>query len=252
MAINIKDHLRDLSASITSVFGQERWYAAYSALALVIIQVGIGFVLKAAQTNGEYGFSPSASVTISELIKMLLAGGMFYREWKEREPTSSTAEYHQIETHQIETQPRESDVDEESLEGGTAVSSQVDDQEMVEIEDKTTPRSYWQAVRTEVSIDVIFGLCVLALFYVLINNLVSRGRFFSLVHDANRNKIFVSYRLADPATVQLTKSGVTCITALVLIVVMRVKVSRVQWLAIVMQVSLHFITMLGLLLTSLL
>lgn len=235
MAINIQSHLRDLSESIASVFGQERWYAAYSALALVIIQVGIGFVLKAAQTNGEYGFSPSASVTISELLKMLLAGGMFYREWKEREPTSSSAEYHQVETW-----PRTSDdVDEESLEGGTAVSSQVDETEMVEIEDKTTPRSYWHAVRTEVSIDVIFGLCVLALFYVLINNLVSRDRFSSLVYDADRYKIFVSYRLADPATVQLTKSGVACITALVLIVVMRVKVSRVQWLAIVIQVSLN-------------
>jgi hypothetical protein len=168
MAINIQERFRDLSASIASVFGQERWYAAYSALALVVIQVGIGFVLKAAQTNGEYGFSPSASVTISELLKMLLACGMFYREWKEREPTFSTAEY-----HQVETRPRTSDVDEESLEGGTVVSSQVDEQEMeIELEDKTTPRSYWQAVRTEVSVDVIFGLCVLALFYVLINNLV--------------------------------------------------------------------------------
>ncbi|KZZ88481.1 Nucleotide-sugar transporter [Moelleriella libera RCEF 2490] len=79
--------------------------------------------------------------------------------------------------------------------------------------------SSWTAVRSEGSVDVTFGLGLLALFYVLINNL-----------------IFVSYQAADPATIQLTKSGVTCITALVLIFALKTEITSVQWLAIILQV----------------
>lgn len=43
--------------------------------------------------------------------------------------------------------------------------------------------------------------------------------------------------MADPGTIQLTKSGVTFITALVMIATLNTKISKIQWIAIVMQVS---------------
>lgn len=165
-------HLKSLSSTITGILAQERLYAFYSALALVVIQVGIGVVLKAAQNGGQYSFSPSASVTISELLKMLLAGGMFYREWKIRDREAGSVEYHQVGSPAGTGVPLESDVDEDSLEGGTAVPSQTEEQDLDFDTKGHGAESFWYALRTEVSIDVIFGLCVLALFYVLINNLV--------------------------------------------------------------------------------
>jgi hypothetical protein len=42
--------------------------------------------------------------------------------------------------------------------------------------------------------------------------------------------------MADPGTIQLTKSGVTLITALVMIATLNQQVSKTQWMAITMQV----------------
>lgn len=169
----IRNVFTSYSSALTRALAQERWYAAYSALALVVIQVGIGVVLKAAQTGGQYAFSPSASVTISELLKMLLAGVLFHREWRERNRgPAARAEYRQVDT----ANRLSSDSDNESLERGRteeAANSQTSRAEDArDIENQFTNRTFWHALRTEVSIDVIFGLCVLALFYVLINNLV--------------------------------------------------------------------------------
>jgi hypothetical protein len=47
-------------------------------------------------------------------------------------------------------------------------------------------------------------------------------------------QIFVSYKMADPGTIQLTKSGATLITALVMIVTINNKISKIQWIAILM------------------
>ena len=49
-------------------------------------------------------------------------------------------------------------------------------------------------------------------------------------------QIFVSYKMADPGTIQLTKSGVTFITALVMIGALGAKISKIQWIAIIIQV----------------
>ena len=51
-------------------------------------------------------------------------------------------------------------------------------------------------------------------------------------------QIFVSYKMADLGTIQLTKSGVTFITALVMIITLGSKISRIQWIAIIIQVAL--------------
>lgn len=52
------------------------------------------------------------------------------------------------------------------------------------------------------------------------------------------DQLFLSYKMADPGTIQLTKSGVTLITALVMIATLNQQVSKTQWMAISMQVRL--------------
>ncbi|KAK3078881.1 hypothetical protein LTS18_006379 [Coniosporium uncinatum] len=71
----------------------------------------------------------------------------------------------------------------------------------------------------EVPTETKYGFAQLALFYALINNTV-----------------FVLYRLADPGTIQLIKSGTTLITALVIYCFLGTRIVRGQWLAILLQV----------------
>lgn len=158
-----------LAQGLASVLSHRRWYAAYSAAALVLIQVGIGIVLKAAQTDNHYAFSPSSSVTISEFLKMLLAIGFFYREWAARVAENAGRAYLPVSasddsvplTYEMERPLEESDKQREM--GDEALQ-------------KTglwVERSFLTAMRKEVSTDIAFGLGLLSLFYVLINNLVS-------------------------------------------------------------------------------
>jgi hypothetical protein len=60
---------------------------------------------------------------------------------------------------------------------------------------------------------------------------------------ANDDQLFLSYKMADPGTIQLTKSGVTLITALVMIATLNQQVSKTQWMAIAMQVWLNLQTL---------
>jgi hypothetical protein len=157
--------------------------AAYlAALGLVGIQVGIGIVLKIAQTGGTYAFSPSASVTISEFLKMLLSTMFFWRECKARaasgiQPSTrgGGSGYSPIGAG-LPVSDRsglgdyEKDGDEESASSNGHASSS----------DKPTGparplnmRVFWSYVRGEVTVDVRYGFCNLAMFYVLINNSVS-------------------------------------------------------------------------------
>lgn len=73
---------------------------------------------------------------------------------------------------------------------------------------------------TEVSTDAQYGFSKLALLYALINNTV-----------------FVLYKLADPGTIQLIKSGITLVTGLVLWFTLGSKIAKLQRVAIMLQVS---------------
>ncbi|KAL2876535.1 hypothetical protein SGCOL_008110 [Colletotrichum sp. CLE4] len=205
-------------------------HAAYAAaLGLVAIQVGIGIIMKISQTGGSYSFSPSASVTISEFLKMLLSTIFFYNECKRRvadgiRPSTrgGGSGYASIATELplAERSSLDEKREEEGLNGSASSSSTGN---IVERNNGPLPpldvRTYWSYVRGEVTRDVRYGFCNLALFYVLINN-----------------SIFVSYKMADPGTIQLTKSGVTFITALVMIATLNTKISKIQWIAILMQI----------------
>ncbi|RDW84823.1 UDP-galactose transporter [Coleophoma cylindrospora] len=193
--------------------------AAYAAaLGLIAIQVGIGIIMKISQSKGTYDFSPSSSVTISEFFKMLLSTLFFYRECKtriaNREPAHTplpTSERNSFE----ETKPFAEDQTSDLNGNGHSMSPTSAYTPAANMDIKT----FILFIRNEVSRDTRYGFAQLALFYALINN-----------------TIFVAYKLADPGTIQLTKSGVTFITALVMIATLGSKITKIQWIAIVIQI----------------
>lgn len=144
-----------------------------AALALVGIQVGIGLIMKGSQKDGKYAFSPSASVTISEFLKLLLSTAFFWRECKARAARSEAphgpASWSQEELSFSESKPFIDDTDSNR-------SRSVDEYPKEGTENYVSPlldlRTFWQYVKYEVSLDVRYGFAQLALFYVLINNLV--------------------------------------------------------------------------------
>ena len=45
----------------------------------------------------------------------------------------------------------------------------------------------------------------------------------------------MAYKVADPGTIQLLKSGITLITALVMLFVLGTRIVKLQWIAIITQ-----------------
>lgn len=173
-------------------------HAAYTAaLALVAIQVGIGIILKAAQTaGGKYAFSPSASVAISEFFKMVLSTIFFYRECRRRaadgvRPSTRGGGggpgYSTLPATDLPTTERRSSIEEKEREEGLPDSGNANGSASSDgngvgsggVEKHTSGplphlsyRTFWSYFRGEVTVDVRYGFANLALFYVLINNSV--------------------------------------------------------------------------------
>lgn len=82
-----------------------------------------------------------------------------------------------------------------------------------------TLEEFWNYCKNEVPMDTKYGFFQLALLYALINN-----------------TIFVAYKLADPGTIQLLKSGITLITALVMLFALGTRIVKLQWIAIIIQI----------------
>jgi hypothetical protein len=155
--------------------------AAYlAALGLVGIQVGIGVIMKTAQSGGSYAFSPSGSITISEFLKLILSSIFFYRECKTRAQTgvgpstrgSDTAYASLADDHQ-DLEIQDKDEDSSSL---TALDSEDEGSRDSGPSSPPLPfglRTFWSYIRGEVRDDVRFGFYNLALIYILINNSVS-------------------------------------------------------------------------------
>ena len=151
--------------------------AAYAAaLGLVAIQVGIGIIMKASQSGGTYTFSPSASVTISEFLKMCLSLWFFYRECRQRaadgiRPSTrgGGSGYSSLAGSDLPTTERSS-MEEKERSDGVEVPGDVAPK--AKILPHLDVRTYWSYIRGEVTENVRYGFCNLALFYVLINNSV--------------------------------------------------------------------------------
>lgn len=163
--------------------------AYMAALGLVAIQVGIGIILKAAQTGGTYAFSPSASVTISEFLKMVLSTIFFHSECRRRArdkigPSTrgggdGYTSLGGVSSHggasDLPTSERESFDDKEREDSGFVQAPPANGHAPEKHSGplpKLDLRTFWSYVRGEVTVDVRYGFCNLALFYVLINNSV--------------------------------------------------------------------------------
>ena len=198
-------------------------YAA--ALALIIIQVGIGILFKASQTDGKYSFSASSSVTISEFLKFVLATIFFYRECAARHPTHTpvpaSEELADLVSDDEKSGRYHDDEDDSEDSAFLHRAGKVADR----LGRLRTPgmtmdlKTFYAHVLKELPSESRYGFVLLALFYVLINNTV-----------------FLQYKLSDPGTIQLIKSGTTLITAVVSLVFLGTKVARGQWIAISLQV----------------
>lgn len=121
-----------------------------------------------------YGFSATSSVTISEFLKFLLSSFFFWREFKRRAGASSisqdTPNAGSVTLEEIEEgkeRPRDSEElnfeDEDPLHGSNESFSSP----------RTTFAAFVQAVKDEIPSETRYGFAHLALFYVLINNIVS-------------------------------------------------------------------------------
>ncbi|KAG4441639.1 hypothetical protein IFR05_002846 [Cadophora sp. M221] len=212
---------------LLTLWSQHTYNAAYlSALCLVIIQVSIGCIMRSSQTSGKYTFSTSSSVTISEFFKFLISSALMARAArKEREREGDEKAMGEIGA--------ERGSEEEEGKRGREKERVGDDDELgvgVGVEDERLiygggkahgkvglVRAYVRSLGM-VSIENRYGFVKLALLYALINN-----------------TIFVAYKLADPGTIALVRSGVIFITALIMVLALGSDISKIQWTAIIIQ-----------------
>ncbi|XMA07251.1 hypothetical protein WAI453_000042 [Rhynchosporium graminicola] len=234
-----------LSSLPTSVYNP----AYLSALCLVIIQVGIGCIMRSSQTGGQYTFSTSSSVTISEFFKFLISSALICRSAMEEKRARNGNDGlggHElvrgeeggevIEIGMMEEERQEGNGKQDGFldaggyrgSGSGSGSERGDDERLLfggasekgcgsEYRRTSLLGAYVKSLRA-VSVENRYGFAKLALLYALINN-----------------TIFVAYKLADPGTIALVRSGVIFITALIMVLALRADISKIQWTAIVIQ-----------------
>jgi hypothetical protein len=133
--------------------------------------------------TNRYGFSATSSVTISEFLKFLLSSFFFWREFKRRGGAQQLNQ---------DTPLASGSVSLEDIEEGKERARQSEDLSFEEedplhgidksyVTQRSTFYAFVQAAREEIPVETRFGFAHLALFYVLINNIVSSrhidGRF---------------------------------------------------------------------------
>ncbi|RCI17269.1 hypothetical protein L249_3151, partial [Ophiocordyceps polyrhachis-furcata BCC 54312] len=199
------------------------YQAVAAATGLVAIQVGLGVILKLAQNDGSYSFSTSGSVSISEFGKLILSTILFCRECSHRIARGMKPRTHtggDYESPPLTSTPgassrgqngRDEDDEEEYFPHVKLQYNMVDA--------KLSPAVVWRYFRGEVTDEKQAGFYILALCYTLINN-----------------SIFLSYYLADPGTIQLSKSSGALMTAVIMVVSLKTALSRIQWATIFLQV----------------
>ena len=190
--------------SIVTLF--KRWVGILSpayaaALALIFIQVSIGLIYKASQTNGKYasprftiapqvadvcsryGFSASSSVTISEFCKFLLSTFFFYGEWRKRKHTALAQDDRDEEVaHELKRRDSDSRDGMDDDDGESSTTLRLSQEDYVgNIPSwmggyvRGSHMDFVTAVKQEITIDVRYGFAHLALFYVVMNNMVGNG-----------------------------------------------------------------------------
>ncbi|KAH9217737.1 nucleotide-sugar transporter-domain-containing protein, partial [Leptodontidium sp. 2 PMI_412] len=205
--------------SLHTLWSLHTYNAAYlSALCLVIIQVSIGCIMRSSQTSGKYTFSTSSSVTISEFFKFLISSVLMVR--------AARREGDEKGMHELvpgsESEGGEKEREKERVVDDDELTVGVEDERLIYGGGKAHGkvgfvRGYVKTLGM-VSVENRYGFAKLALLYALINN-----------------TIFVAYKLADPGTIALIRSGVIFITALIMVLAIGADISKIQWTAIIIQ-----------------
>ena len=206
--------------------------AIVAAVALVIVQVGVGIIYKIAQqANGAYAFSQSSSIAISEFLKLAISTACFYAQCRKRQGITHPNDSHyrgdegsgNEKVHDHDASPYDLVSNEEntrdSQDGTDKGRNRHTEQERQQRRSWIGPAAFFSAIRNETSSATVYGMAQLALLYAIINNTV-----------------FLLYRLSDPGTYALVKSGTTIVTALNLMISCGQPITRRQWMAIAFQV----------------
>jgi hypothetical protein len=167
-----------------------------AALALIAIQVAIGIIMKTAQTSGDYAFSASASLTISEFFKLLISTALFYREYRKRprrtDILNSPESFELFLSPSGQSSARSSS--DHSCEENSGDNEKESNRSSEDAEGWTPPKlfsvsSFWGQFQEEMSTENRYGFVQLALLYALINNTVSRSSAMiiaKLISDTSR------------------------------------------------------------------
>ncbi|KZL75522.1 UDP-galactose transporter [Colletotrichum tofieldiae] len=177
-----------------------------AALGLVLLQAGAAVNLWNARERGQFSFSPSSSLTLSECLRCAVATLLLRREIRTR---AASPEYSSLDG-------RSDELDLGTEDGRPSGEFAVEkDSRKAHI---GSVRALWRYAWGDA--DVRFALVRIALLQMLSNNLM-----------------FLNYLVADPGTVYLTKSGITVGAALVTAPALGLKGPKTRWMAFLIQTS---------------
>ncbi|KZL81356.1 udp-galactose transporter [Colletotrichum incanum] len=177
-----------------------------AALGLVLLQAGAAVNLWNARERGQFNFSPSSSLTISEFLRFSVATLLLKREVRRR---PASPEYSSLGNRSDELNLGTEDG---WPSGEFAVEKYSRNVHIGSV------RDFWRYALGDA--DIRFGLMSIALLQMLSNNLM-----------------FLNYLVADPGTVYLTKSGIAVAAALVTTPGLGLKGPKTRWMAFLIQTS---------------
>lgn len=153
--------------------------AYLAALSLVGIQVGTGLVMKGAQKGDSYTFSPSGSVAISEFCKLILSTIFLFQECDKRysagflaSSTHESADYSILPESDQTLSLRSSQEQEDAWRDESLIPEPRNKLRTGSLISTMGISIFWDYFRGQVPTTSRWGFCNLALFYVLVNNLV--------------------------------------------------------------------------------
>nr|XP_036582408.1 UDP-galactose transporter [Colletotrichum truncatum]KAF6791112.1 UDP-galactose transporter [Colletotrichum truncatum] len=180
-----------------------------TALGLLVLQAGAAANLFNACERGQFDFSPSASLTISEFLRFLVATILFKLEVRRRPANGSG--YSSLRG----SEEAEAD-DSENI----PLPNQIPTEKESKYGNITGMRSLWRFVWGESGAEIRSSFLKVAFLQMLANNL-----------------LFLTYLVTDPGTVQLTRSGIAVAAALFVTPGFGLKGPKTRWMAFIIQTS---------------
>ncbi|OBR15184.1 Nucleotide-sugar transporter [Colletotrichum higginsianum IMI 349063] len=185
-----------------------------AALGLVLLQAGAAVSVWNARERGQFDFSPSSGLALSELLRFLVATLLLRRAIRRR---AASAEYASLDDRSDDLE-LDLGAEDDGRSSSTSEFTAVEKYMRASTVQVGSVRAFWRHVWGDA--DVRFGLLRIALLQMLSNNLM-----------------FLNYLVTDPGTVYLTKSGIAVAAALVTTPAFGLKGPKTRWMAFLMQTS---------------